>query len=89
MAFIYNCINFMQRLNICSVDPSYSRPLQFALVLCQSTSTWSTCFQLSLYGQLVFPRVSFGWLSESRRLIGSLRDVTEGTPSVIDCLVPL
>lgn len=31
-------IKFMQRVNICGVGPPFSRPLQFALATCQSTS---------------------------------------------------
>ncbi len=44
-----------------------------------------TCFKLRRPQDLV---VSFRWLRESWRLIGSLRNVTEGTPPAIGgCLV--
>ena len=37
-AFIDNYMKLMQRVNICSVDPSFSRPLQSALACCQLTA---------------------------------------------------
>ena len=37
-AFIDNYRKLMQRVNICSVDPSFSSPLQSALACCQLTS---------------------------------------------------
>lgn len=45
----------MQRVNICSVDPSFSIPLQFALACCQSTSWphpdwWLPILALSMLG---------------------------------------